>query len=80
MGPVVDQMDFALSSPHIHTQHSAVVSVSWLSHLHTSYQVIACQTHQPEPKTSSTYDLEWANNDVNLMDNPVNAQSSHSIQ
>ena len=50
MGPVVDQMDFALSSPHIHTQHSAVVSVSWLSHLHTSYQVIACQTHQPEPK------------------------------
>lgn len=60
----VDQTDY-VESFHVrilyYIPHSAAVFVFWKRHLHTSYRVIACRTHQPEKilvKISSHYKQE----------------------
>lgn len=47
---LVVQTGYASSLHRSHSLRSGAVSVSWHLHLRTSYQVIACQSHQPDPK------------------------------
>lgn len=45
------RMDSAPTFRHmVHIQHSAAEDGFWHAHLHTSYQVITCQNHQPDPE------------------------------